>query len=252
MNELQYDNKVLIVGKQFAAFANHKDIFHFDQCEEFFNELTKNPKKYLLYLGQGLSDPQIKYLRNKMSSNNEWIKKHGKMYMIQRAPGFYTNSHPIISDPQKMNEETYQSYLMINDSTENSDNISQITSMSLIKAAHQFLEIVSKKYFLTQQVSKEKTFIFNPIQAHVYAEIYPIDLTLELKIETYRPGLDFNFKAIGVIDFIQNEKIVASTTIEFGLLQKDILLNIQQKSLLAELDNAHQSNEISPTSQFAA
>lgn len=232
---------ILIVGEQFSTLYDNENILGFHQLDDFLNSLNDSSKKHTIYIGQGLSDMQLSDIKYKASCCSSQITVLGELPKLTRAEYPQTEMLSIISEPEKISNKSFQSYLMLNSTEENQctglNQSFKISETTMLKACSQFTHLVLNEQLLNPNESFNKIFTFYPVEINFFAVLYPVDTTIRLNIQHIRQGLNSNLKATGSIDIIQNETIAGTLNVDFALLDKDIHLDIEKEVALSSIRN---------------
>lgn len=228
--------KIIIVGNQFGAFSNNQNILTYEQFQCLI-EMEKNnltsESKYQIYLGQGLSDLNIDsiYETGKSSVLAGRFSFIGFMQRNKRAVSHFTHKKCIISEPEKISDHLFMCSLMLDESDTELDvpsNSLHIQGMVLIDAAHQMARSVSEKFFIFPLDNERKNFVLNRINSSFFEYVFPLGIEFIFKMEQFRHGLDGNFQAEAIIQVKQNKKLMMSVDIDFSVMEKNTLLNIER------------------------
>lgn len=233
--------KIVIIGNRLTEFANNENILTYEQFNYLLkieSKLSESQNKYKIHLGQGLSDLQIESICNQIQKKE--LKNRFKFFEgfhnISRASRLLTHKHKIensmISEPEKISELEFKSYLMLDDScAEMSDHLTgqHIQGMVLIEASRQMINSISEKYLITKNITKKKGFVLNFLNSEFYEYVFPLDVELIFRLEKIRNGLDGNFKAEASVQIIQNNKPMMTVEIGFSVMEKTTLINIESQ-----------------------
>lgn len=234
--------KIYVVSNKLSTFARHKNIFTVDnflakvRSKKDASTLSLNP--YEVNLGQGLNDEEIDGIINLIVfldlenlfilNSLSWSKKRSSKQLTHK----HKDQNIIISEPKKLSCEEYQSDLMLNEScAEMSDHITgqHIQGMVLIEAARQMVNSVSEKFLIPKGDSIRKGFVLNGMNVKFNHYVLPLDVELNFVIRKLRRGLGGNFKVDSIVNVIQNSQLMMSIQIDFSVMDKVTLLNIESK-----------------------
>lgn len=211
---------------------------------------TEYPEsKYQIYIGQGLSDLMIDSIKMlQCSFCADRVSFIGCMQRNKRASSYFESKQCIISEPKKMSDNLFKCYLMLDES--NADYAGQhIKGTVLLEAVQQMVKSVSASFFIPSLRSEKKSFVLNYLNATFLEYVFPLDVEFTCKFEQFRYGLDGNFKAGTTIQVKQNKKIMMSVDIDFSLMDKNTLLNIESHmadSAVDEILNAPNLRLVEP------
>ncbi|MDR3504441.1 MAG: hypothetical protein P4L79_17885 [Legionella sp.] len=245
--------KIIIVGNQFAEFANNQTIFTYDQFQYMLEtEPSDSQNKYHIYIGQGLSDLKIasthKILKSSVLADR--FSFIGSMQRNKRAVSYFDPNKFIISEPEKMSEYLFKCYLMLDDS----DDITEqhIQGTVLLEAVQQMVKSISTKFFISSLKNEKKSFVLNQVNSTFMEYVFPLDVEFIFKLEQFRYGLDDNFNAAGMIQVKQNKKIMMSVDIDFSIMEKNTLLNIESHMAVLAVNDIINGPNLRLVEQFAA
>ncbi|WP_186647844.1 AfsA-related hotdog domain-containing protein [Fluviispira vulneris] len=232
---IEYINKEIfyIVGDNFDEFAQGNNVI---TLSNFISDLKSNNnsvQKSVYYLGQGLNKQE-----------KEIIIKYAKDYEIQvifpetRATIESKDTHKhkqeniLITCPHKIDNNTYQSHLIIDDScAEMSDHMTgrHIQGMVLIEAARQMMIAISEKYILEHNNRGKFYCIWSNIVTKFNNFLFPIDVVIEHHILDMKVHTSGTYKINSSTKFIQNNIIGSEIEIEYKLYNKKIMKKIEEE-----------------------
>lgn len=256
--------KIVIIGNKLNDFANNKNILTYQQFNYLLkieSKLAGSTNKYKIHLGQGLSDLQIKSVFENIYDLNliDRFSLSGVMHKIGRAGCGLTHKikteNSMISEPEKISELTFRSYLMLDEScAEMSDHITgqHIQGMVLIEAARQMVNAVSEKFLIHSHSRKRKGFVLHSLNSTFLEYIFPLDVEFIFKLEKLRHGLDGNFKAHANIQALQNSKLMMSIDIGFSVMEKNTLLGLESQRAETAVEKVINTQSLRLVNQHAA
>lgn len=201
------------------------------------SKLIKSKNTYNLSIGQGLSDYQIYFVCNNVSQNDfkDRFRVTGHLCKAVRAKNELTHKrytyNSMISDPVKLYENNFLSFLMVDDNcAEMSDHSTgqHIQGMILIESARQMINAVAEKFLISPDISSLKGFVLNGIESNFKQYVFPLEATLCLELLNIKNGLNGDFKADGAIKIFQNNVEMCSVDISFSVADKNILSAIER------------------------
>ena len=95
---------------------------------------------------------------------------------------------------------------------------------------------VSEIFFVSPQKKEQKSFVLSQLNFTFNEYIFPLDVEYFFKIEQLRHGLDGNFNAAATLYVKQNKKIMMSVDIDFSVMEKNTLLDIERHMAACAVD----------------
>lgn len=223
---------VLILGPQFALqFANTAAISYEQFCDLVARELVSShmvPAKnhYQIYLGQGLDEATIHSILQMIATPDiaSRFSLINDMHLSKRAYSHAYCKNSVISQPERVSEYLFQCALMLGES--DTPLGLNIPAMVLVDAAIQLAHFIATQFFSSAKPIATKQFTIHHVNVRFAERVMPLDVALLCEINQLRQGLDENFKAEATIQIVQNKKILQCIELEFSLMDKDILLQI--------------------------
>lgn len=220
-----------LVGNRFVDFACNEMVLTVNQ---FFNwaksmSLVARENNYVLHAGQGITDQDnqkiVEFIRrNKLY--NQFICSDS-LFPSGRAARYMTHKHQdkntIISEPTKLSEICYESYLMIDENCADlSDHLTgqHIQGAVLMEAARQMTLAVTEKYFIADEYRNQVSFVSNAVQTKFYAYAFPLEIKIRYEIKKQRGLKKQNSQFMVLVTFLQNEEPVSEVTYDFSVLNK--------------------------------
>lgn len=220
-----------VVGNRFRDFSDNKTVLTVDQfCELVKSTLhTRQEKNYLLHAGQGLTDQDDQTITKLIRMNNlkDQFICADSLFPTQRAAKYMTHKHldknTVISEPTKLSETSYESYLMIDENcAEVSDHLTgqHIQGAVLMEAARQMTLAVTEKYFIDNEYRNQISFISNSVQTKFHAYAFPLAIKIHYEIKKRRGLEKKNSQFIVLVTFLQNDEPVSEVTYDFSVMNK--------------------------------
>lgn len=225
-------NKIWLVGDRLKNFSNVVGAMVVSDLEKFITSNERNDnKKIEVMIGQGVSD-------SKLSNLYKHIKKHNLEEKVlikkseescKRTDNKLTHKrlskNTMISNPQMMNENTYESLLMLDDRcAEMSDHVTgmHIQGMVLLEAARQMTMAVTEKYFLTKEQKNKMSFVTRSMEVDFKQFIFPLGVKIQYQIVKMR-GIAPNQQFDVTIKFIQNGIVGTELRYGFSVFSPDFI-----------------------------
>ncbi len=253
--------KLIIIGNQFEKFSNNNGIITYDEFNLLIhakNTFTDEQKIYQIYLGQGLSDLQIDTINQNITQGgleNRFFLT-GPLYSLRRSPNdiLYKNKteNGIISEPENISDNLYRSYLLLSEELHMKESAKYIKGTTLMDASRQMVMNVSKRCLLSSRQNSPKDCVIHQMNATFLANILPLDVAFFFKINTIRHGLYGNFKSTGSIQAIQNKKTMMTIDIDFTVIDKKTLSDIETQQAASAVAELFNTADLRSMNQFAA
>lgn len=228
--------KLILVGNKFKNFSiDKKGVLTPSEFLERIRETPDIPNcTFTLMIGQGVSDRQIHILKialQKTSHRLNILNDCGK----ERSNRVLTHKHKIknrmISIPSKINRNTYESYLILDDRcAEMSDHITgqHVQGMILIEAARQMTLAVTEHFFITEGNRKDIHFVTNELSIKFLEFIFPCEIKLIYHILDFKEKLRTNMRFKVQIDFYQEDIVKTRLIYDFSTYSKHYLIATEQ------------------------
>lgn len=227
---------VFILGPQFARHCANKAAISYEQfCDLVARELAVSQivsakNHYQIYLGQGLDEATIHSILQMIAIPDVATRFSliNDIHLSKRACSHAYCKNSIISQPERVSEYLFQCALMLGESDKSLGL--NIPAMVLVDAATQLAHFITTQFFSSAKRIATKQFTIHQVNVRFAERVMPLDVALLCEINQLRQGLDENFKAEATIQIIQNKKILQCIELEFSLMDKDILLQIDNYS----------------------
>lgn len=240
MNALNF-NKVWVVGDKLKSFARQTGMMSVSDLEKFVtsNESLKSVDKSLeVIIGQGVSESKITQIHriiNASQFNNKIVIKavaNTRKRTSKKLAHKRLNKNTMVSDPIKVDESIYESFLMLDDRcAEMSDHVTgqHLQGMIMIEAARQLTLVVTEKFFLTDEKRCSMAFLTNTLETKFHNFVFPTEVKIRYKI-LERRGLANSNQVFKVsIEFIQNGQIGAEVIYKFSVFESQFIKEKEQK-----------------------
>ncbi|KAB8030723.1 AfsA-related hotdog domain-containing protein [Fluviispira multicolorata] len=240
---INHKNKeiIYIVGDNFNEFSQSNYVITLSKFIHYIKDINKKSNNNLYYLGQGLSKSEkeiiIKYSvdyqfpvylpENRLASESKDTHKTKKENIL-------------ITCPQKIHNDLYQSHLIIDDScAEMSDHVTgrHIQGMVLIEAARQMMLAISEKFILDYNNKGNFYCIWSNIVTKFNHFLFPIDVIIKHYITQIERHNNGTIKLKSITKFIQNNKVCSDIEIEYKLFNKYIMKKIEEEIAEKNLQN---------------
>lgn len=212
-----------IIGDKFYEFSKSS---HVISISEFFKKMERDDfsnNNQIYYFGQGLSDHEKNTVSAYCEKNNITIF-NGNKSAESALTHKLKQENIMITEPQIIENNNYQSYLVINDDcAEMSDHVTgrHIQGMVLIEAARQMMLAVSEKYILGTDGQGKAYCILNNIVTTFKQFVFPIEVVINhiiTNVQSLRNGVH---SVRCVTQFIQGNQIATEIEIEYKLYEKN-------------------------------
>lgn len=241
---------ICVVGNRFSVFSENENVYTLDAfwelTQKYINE-PHNKMSYQVALGQGLGDKAIQKLVDFFDSqeNNNRFQCDSSLLLIRKASSWMTHKYRqeniLISAPHKVSESFYESYLMSDDQcAEMQDHMTgeHLQAMLLIEAARQMMTATAESHWLIDEFRGTKNFVLDSFSSEFMQYLFPLDVTLQLSVTSFRKGLNGNFKANVCIDFIQIDQVMMRCHGVFSAMEKNSLTQLEKSLAIKCLEQS--------------
>lgn len=221
-----------IIGDKFYEFSRSN---HVIPISEFFKKMKNNDdlsnNNQVYYFGQGLSDHEKNVVSAYCEKNNISIftgNKSAESALTHKLK----QENIMITDPEIIENNNYQSYLVINDDcAEMSDHVTgrHIQGMVLIEAARQMMLAVSEKYILGKDGQGKAYCILNNIITTFKQFVFPIEVVINHIVTNVQPLRNGVYSVKCVTQFIQSNQVATEIEIEYKLYDKNIMAKREEQ-----------------------
>ena len=231
---------IYVVGNKFLAFSEHEFVYTLDAFKKFSSEVLKNllaTTQYEVVLGQGLSEAALanlaKFFQSPESNNiffcpsSALLKKKASKWMTHK----HRSENILISEPDQVNELIYESELLCDDQcAEMQDHLTgeHLQATLLIEAVRQMLIATAESHWLKEGGRKNKYFVLDDFSSKFSHYIFPLEVTLRLNVESFRKGLNGNFKSVVNVDVIQLDQVMMQCHATFSAMDKAALTHLEK------------------------
>lgn len=230
-----------IIGNRFVNFSDNKIVltvdqfFHMAKLVQYKNQFFG----YRLRAGQGLTDQDdqaiVRFIKeNKLE--DKFVCGHS-LFPSLRASKDITHKHQdkntVISNPIKLSEECYESYLMVDENcAEVSDHLTgqHIQGAVLMEAARQMTLAVTEKFFIEDDYRNQVSFISNSVQTNFHHYVFPLEIKIRYEIKKRRGFVKQNSQFVVLVTFLQNDNPVSEVTYDFSVLNKAYIYKKEQEA----------------------
>lgn len=253
-----------IIGNRLTAFAKNQHIMTYDGFCYLLtveSQLFNSKNRYLVRMGQGLSDDQLISIQDKI---NRLDLSHRVVISLivdnlNRASDKLSHKRHVkntmISTPTKLADSSYKSYLMLDENcAEMSDHITgqHIQGMVLLEAARQMVNAVSEEYLIAKNTSSSKGFVLNKLCSSFHSYVFPLEVELHLSLSKIRHGLNGDFNAVASIVIQQQQQMKMTIDLDFSVLDKASLSLIEDSMALAALNEDMQHGRLATVKKTQA
>ncbi len=225
-----------VVSDVFKNLADYENIFTYSSAVDLINAATLTNTQ--LVIGQGIYEEQALNLQNSIDNlpaKSVTVMSHFDNYY--RCDSTFTHKakefNTIISTPRKMQENQYESQLMIHeDCAELSDHVTgkHVQFMVLIEAARQMVNAVTEIYYS----DKTKIYLANKLNITFAEFVYPFETKLVYAVKDSKIKVGGDGRMEVEIDFVQSGKTKCSVNFTFTILNRAFVENIETGSLKKE------------------
>lgn len=233
MENLMENLNVLVVGDKFESIVDNKYILKFSDFIKFiyfFKKKGLNQKKVFVYIGQGLSKDEINILRFTLGHyklNCSIISEFEKTeYCDKKDVHKHEQKNVMITIPRRLGKNFYESFFLFDDDcAEMSDHLtgSHIQGVIVAEAARQMTLAVSERYLLPDNKKYKMSFVTNKTESEYKNYLFPLEIRMEMVLQSLRRGFDDNFMAKAEILFFQNKIQCAKIIFNFSSINKEYI-----------------------------
>ncbi len=233
-------NKIWLVGDKLKGHHDNAGIVSLSDLESFVSSHGANyafKNSFEVIIGQGISDTKLNRLFQNINASKLnkkiRIKTLGENYKRTQKELTHKrlNKNTLISEPQALNELTYESYLMVDERcAEMSDHVTgqHIQGMVLIEAARQMTLAVTGAFFLDKEQRKNYGFISHSLNTEFKSYVFPLDVKIVYRIKEVKIRPNIGCKFFVGIEFIQSNEVKTLVETGFSAMDKK-LINIAEK-----------------------
>lgn len=227
--------KICLVGDKLINFRKNHNVMIFSEFIKYLKEISnlriKN-QNLIVVIGQGISDRNISLIEKIVSdlSLEDYVDIRKPFNKNTRSNNDLVHKRRIennmISTPELIGKEMYQSYLMLDDQCdEMNDHLTgqHLQGMILIESARQMTLAVTEKFYIKEINKENVAFITNSLYTNFIGYVFPCGVQMIYKILENRKGNDLNAKYKVLIQFLQNEEIKTEVIYEFSTMEKKFL-----------------------------
>lgn len=194
--------KIYVVGDRFSELAEFPEVFTFT---DFFQkkELLMTCKD--IHVCQGVDHNELKALNGLGLNVIERISKRVDKKLAHKRK----DDNVLITKPEKIDEKTYESALVINDEcAEMSDHVTgkHIQGLLLIEAARQMFMAATEIYDLDDEKRGHYSYILNHLDISFSAFLFPFDVRVILNVKNSQWKNDLLMKSV-TVEFMQNNTV---------------------------------------------
>ncbi len=216
----------VIIGDKFSAFYQKTD-------NVSFTDFIRNPHRFrgtLMFTGLGLSRKELDALQKIAVNNNINL-----LYYNHPAPCHITHkSRPencLISTPFKINENTYESQLILDDDAELVlDHLTglHVQGMILIEACRQMFIAVAMDYFSHHDFAKERYGAINQMNCNFLSFVFPLPAKVRYRRQSavkdeQRESITF----CADVEVIQADRVVFSMEMKHTYYSSEKIASIE-------------------------
>ena len=242
------ERSIFVVGDRLKNISSNPDVYTISGLKKLIKSSDDwaNTKKYIVHFGQGLSETKVKEVLNFVEicgMSDLIIFKDSKLQSksSSRLTHKCLSKNIMISEPLKINDETYHCDLMLEDDCdEMNDHVTgvHIQGSVIIEAARQMVLAVSEKYFISPDCKRKLNFVTHKIDTTFHQYIFPIPVVMKYQVSEMKMNRNNNFSSIVHISFIQNDSVTSEVFFKFSVLDAEYLSE-QETSLAALCIQSH-------------
>ena len=202
-----------------------------------------------LALEQGICEDQYQEMLTllELYDHSKTISISSYFDEVSRCPANFTHKskvvNTLISDPGKLDDKNYYSYLLINENCADlSDHVTgqHLQGMLLMEAARQMTLAITEKYFIEQEFHNKVSFITHSSEIKFHEYAFPVSTRIDYRIIKHRGVFKNTGEFTVAIGFVQNEIVVSECYYKFSVLDKKFVCEkekISAKSIINNLIN---------------
>lgn len=247
---------IYVVGNRFTVFAENEGVYTVDNFFKFAYSISKNKFDNTIYqvvLGQGLSEYSLLQLKAFFISDefSDHFYLSTSLLFYKKADEWMTHKHQrkniLISAPNKLSENCYESILICDDQCdEMQDHLTgeHLQAMLLVEASRQMMTATAELHWINKDLRGKKNFVLDSFSSQFLQYVFPLEVTFQLTVKSFRAGLNGNFKADVNINVMQLGQVMMSFQGAFSAMEKDSLAQLESMLAKRSLENASNTFEI--------